>query len=161
MEQELRFNKGTKNGKSLIEHSIKKLGCGRSVLVDRNGTIISGHDVYDVALALGKKIVTIETSGDVLVVVKRIDVDANETIGKELSLVDNLSSEKNLKWDADTLHEAMQTNMSFDPRKWGGYECLVKELELKDLLSDKVAINDKKVKKEEVLNISNQLSLFE
>lgn len=161
MEQELRFNKGTKNGKSLIKHSIIKLGCGRSVLADKNGTIIAGHDVYDAALSLGKKIVTIETDGDVLIIVKRKDVDANETIGKELSFVDNLSSEKNLNWDADTLHHTMQTNLSFDPRKWGGHECLVKELDLKELLSDNVLIKEKKVKKEDVINIPNQLSLFE
>lgn len=157
---EKRFNRGSVNGMTLIEHSIKRLGCGRSVLADKNGVIISGHDVYKTALELGKKTVTIETDGDVLVIVKRTDVEAEETKGKELQFVDNLASEKNLNWDTDALLDEMQKNLSFDPRKWGGYECLVKELELKELLRDDITLKDKKVKKEEPIEISGQLSLF-
>lgn len=155
-----RFNRGTVNGRTLIEHSIKRLGCGRSVLADKNGVIISGHDVYDAAVSLGKKTVTIETDGDVLVIVKRTDVDAGETKGKELQFIDNLAVEKNLSWNTDVLLDAMNEDLSFDPRTWGGYECLVKELELKDLILDDIPVKDKKVKKEEPIEISGQLSLF-
>ena len=156
----MRFNNGNKKGKTIIEHSIKTLGCGRSILVDKNGEIISGHDVYEAAIKLGKKIITIETDGDVLVVVKRTDVVASETKGLELSLVDNLSSEKNLNWDADKLISTMQQNMSFDPRKWGGYECLVKELNLEDLLRDDIKLK-KKNKKDDNITIDTQLKLFD
>ena len=129
-------------------------------MVDKNGEIISGHDVYEAAIKLGKKIITIETDGDVLVVVKRTDVVASETKGLELSLVDNLSSEKNLNWDADKLISTMQQNMSFDPRKWGGYECLVKELNLEDLLRDDIKLK-KKNKKDDNITIDTQLKLFD
>ena len=160
-ESKRRFNKGTKFGSQLIERSIRELGCGRSVLADMNGTIISGNDVYETAVRLNKKIVTIETDGDVLVVVKRMDVEANSRKGYELAFVDNLSQEKNLNWDADMIIDTMQDCMSFDARQWGGHSALVKELELEDLLKDGVSLVEKREKKEDVLQDNTQLSLFD
>lgn len=159
-----RFNRGTAVGKKILERSLRELGCGRSVLADKNGEIIAGNDVYASAVAIGKKIVTIETDGDVLVVVKRTDVSANEKKGMELALVDNLSQEKNLDWDADALLAAMQTKLSFDPKSWGGHACLVKELDLRELLRDDVQIKEKSKKsskKDEEPSEYVQLSLFE
>lgn len=156
-----RFNKGTKYGRGLIEHSIRELGCGRSVLCDKNGVIIAGNDVYDTAIQLGKKVVTIETEGDVLVVVKRTDLDANSKKGKELALVDNLTQEKNLEWDADMLQDSMTKDLSFDPRKWGGHSALVKELNLKNFFPDDVVrqVPPKEINEEFVQ--TTQLSLFD
>jgi len=155
-----RFNKGTRFGYDLIKHSLQELGCGRSILADKNGTIISGNDVYKAAKELGKRILTIETDGDTLIIVKRTDVDADETKGLELALVDNLAQEKNLDWDADTLCLAMQKRLSFDPRKWGGHECLVKELKIEDLFKDDVVPKVKKSGNKEFVS-NEQLSLFE
>lgn len=159
-----RFNRGRESGRKLLERSLRELGCGRSVLADKNGVIIAGNDVYASALAVGKKIVTIETDGDVLVVVKRTDVSAEDTKGMELALVDNLSQEKNLDWDADALLSSMQKKLSFDPRKWGGHECLVKELDLRELLRDDVQLKEKakkSSKKDDEPSEYIQLSLFE
>ena len=153
-----RFNKGTKYGRGLIKHSIQELGFGRSVLCDKNGVIIAGNHVYDTAVKLGKKVVTIDTQGDVLVVVRRTDLDANSKKGKELALLDNLTQEKNLEWDADMLHNSMIEDLSFDPRKWGGYQCLVKELDLEDFFNDDVI---PKQQEEQVFKQDNQLSLFD
>lgn len=155
-----RFNRGTNYGRGLLEHSLRELGCGRSILTDKNGVILCGNDVYDIATRLGKKVVTIETDGDVLVAVKRMDVDANEKIGKELALVDNLSQEKNLDWDADKLHESMEKDFSFDPRNWGGYECLVKELDLAQFFSESTDKQDKGTNND-IFKKENQLSLFD
>lgn len=159
-----RFNRGTQNGQKILERSLRELGCGRSVLADRDGVIIAGNDVYDAAVRLGKKVLTIETVGDVLVVVKRTDVDALDKKGMELALVDNLAQEKNLDWDTDALHEAMQNRFSFDPRTWGGHECLVRELDLRDLLRDDVAVKEKSVRRDrsvDDIGDYTQLSLFD
>ena len=155
-----RFSKGTLQGKKLIEHSLQELGCGRSVLADKDGVIIAGNDVYDAAVRLGKKVVTVETDGDVLIVVKRTDVSADEKKGLELALVDNLSQERNLDWDAHALTCAMNECLAFDPRKWGGYECITKELNLPDFFKNKIVIEDKK-KKDKCDYIPSTLSLFD
>jgi hypothetical protein len=89
-----RFNRGRESGRKLLERSLRELGCGRSVLADKNGVIIAGNDVYASALAVGKKIVTIETDGDVLFVVKRTDVSADGTKGMELTFQSNERFEK-------------------------------------------------------------------
>lgn len=157
-----RFNKGKKYGKGLIEHSLRELGCGRSVLADKNGVIIAGNDVYDTAIGMGKKTLVIEIDGDTLVVVKRTDLDINTKKGKELALVDNLSQEKNLEWDANLLQKAMKDDLSFDPRKWGGHQCLVRELDLQDFFpEDVVRQTPVKTQQEQVFEQDRQLSLFD
>ena len=37
------FNKGTEYGQHLIEESLRKFGAGRSILLDKNNSIISGN----------------------------------------------------------------------------------------------------------------------
>ena len=133
------FNKGRIGANKLIEQSISVLGCGRSVLVDSQNNILAGLKTIDAAHNAGiKKIRVVETQGDELVVVKRMDVNARTKKGCELSLVDNLSQDKSLSWDADALCETMQEILSFNPREWGGHSCLVKELDIEALLKDDV-----------------------
>lgn len=55
-----RFNKGTAYGRGIIEKSLKELGCGRSVLADRNDVILCGNEVFSIAQELGMKIRVIE-----------------------------------------------------------------------------------------------------
>lgn len=156
-----RFNKGTKYGRDMIKQSLEKLGAGRSVVLDKNNDVICGTDVLAAASELGMRVVTIETFGDVLVCVKRMDLEKDDVKAMELSFVDNFSQEKNADWDTNALLDAMQEKMSFDPRKWGGHSCLVKELDLRDLLKDDVKPVEKREKKEEVFDQTMQLSLFE
>jgi hypothetical protein len=133
------FNKGRIGANKLLEQSISVLGCGKSVLVDSQNNILAGAKVVDAARKTGiKKIRVIETKGDELVVVKRTDVNARTKKGCELSLVDNLSQDKNLSWDADAICDKMQEILSFNPREWGGHSCLVKELDIETLLKDDV-----------------------
>ncbi len=153
-----RFNKGTIYGFGLITRSIEKLGCGRSVLCDKNDKLVCGNDVYKISQQLGKKIKVVETDGDTLVVVKRVDLDADSKKGKELALVDNLSQQKNLEWNAEGLLQSMEQDMSFDPRSWGGHSCLVKELDLNKFFEDD--IQSKQQTKEEFKQYT-QLSLFD
>lgn len=45
------LNKGTAEGQMLMERSFKELGAGRSILVDRDGRIISGNKSQRAAMA--------------------------------------------------------------------------------------------------------------
>jgi leucyl aminopeptidase len=56
------LNKGTERGRYLLETSVSKLGLGRSVLADKNGTLIAGNKTTEVAGELGmSKVRVIET----------------------------------------------------------------------------------------------------
>lgn len=155
-----RYNNGTNYGNGIIEHSIKKLGCARSIVSDKDGNILCGNDVYLAAKKLGINIVTIDTQGDVLICVRRVDVSINDTKGKEIALVDNLSQSKNLSWNADNILADVVSNPNFDPREWGGYECVVKELNLDDLFNEEQK-TQVPIKKQEQFVAPIQLSLFD
>lgn len=156
-----RFNKGSKFGLSLLRRAIQTLGFGRSVLVDKDNIVLAGNDVYRIAKELGANIRVIETDGNELIVVKRKDVSAGERKGKELSLTDNLTQEKNLTWDADVLLKIMNSEYDgFDPRRWNGHSCLVKELNIEDLFNDSYLPPQPKQEQQESVNHC-QLNLFD
>lgn len=101
------FNKGTAKGKKLMNKSLKELGAGRSILLDKNGNIIAGNKTQLAAIEAGiKKVRVIETTGDELVAVKRTDIDINTKKGRELALADNAASRLNLEWDEVELANA-------------------------------------------------------
>lgn len=154
------FNKGTKTAKNILRESLRILGCGRSILCDKNNVIICGNKVYDAAQKLGYKVRVVEAQPDELIVVKRNDVDATEKTGLELAFVDNLISEKSLKWDADALLKAMQEVLSFDPRIWHGHSAIVKDLKIEDFLKEGATPNPERITREIDLNIQ-QLNLFD
>lgn len=94
------FNKGTEKGREMIEKSFRELGAGRSILLDKNNRIIAGNKSQQAAIASGiKKVRVIETTGDELVAVKRTDIDINSKEGREMALLDNLTTQVNLNWD--------------------------------------------------------------
>lgn len=49
------FNKGTAKGKKLMNKSLKELGAGRSILIDKNGNIIAGNKTQKAAIEAGIK----------------------------------------------------------------------------------------------------------
>lgn len=58
------LNKGTAEGRRLMERSFKELGAGRSILVDKDGRIIAGNKSQKAAMAAGiRKVRVIETEG--------------------------------------------------------------------------------------------------
>ena len=117
-QDEHNFNKGTVGGAELMQRSLQDLGAGRSILIDKNGNIIAGNKTQEAAIKAGiTKVRVIETTGDELVAVKRTDVDINDAKGRELALVDNLATERNLSWDPDEL-KAIDVE-GFDPNDWG------------------------------------------
>lgn len=97
-------NKGTEVGAKAIEHSIETNKLGRSILLDKNNNIIAGNKTTTNAEKQGyEDVIIVETTGNQLVAVKRMDIDLDSPEGRELALADNRTSELNLDWDKDVL----------------------------------------------------------
>lgn len=93
-------NKGTKKGQEFVSKSLTDYGAGRSILADKNGVIIAGNQTTAAAKKLGrKKVRVVQTTGDEIVVVQRMDLDASDPIAKGLAVADNRASELGLEWD--------------------------------------------------------------
>ena len=100
------YNKGTEFGNSLIEKSLRKFGAGRSILLDKNNRIIAGNKTIENANAIGlEDIIIIETTGNQIVAVKRLDIDLDSKRGRELAFADNASAKANIDWDMDNVYE--------------------------------------------------------
>jgi 16S rRNA G966 N2-methylase RsmD len=99
-------NRGTARGREAVRDSLSKLGAGRSILVDKNGRVIAGNKTLEAALAAGLAgVITVETTGDQLVVVQRTDLDLDDAKARELGIADNRAGQLGLEWDAAVLSE--------------------------------------------------------
>lgn len=115
----LNANKHTQYGMHLMEKSISELGLGRSIIVDKNGKIIGGNATVETAANLGlENVIIIETTGDQLVAVKRMDIDLDSERGRSLALADNATSKVNLDWDADAIQQISE-QWDIKPEDWG------------------------------------------
>lgn len=95
-------NLGSERGDAMLRLSLERNGAGRSVLVDRNGVLIAGNKTARAAVDAGLPVRVVQTDGDELVVVQRVDLDMSwEQFGKarELALADNRVAEVSLTWD--------------------------------------------------------------
>jgi len=112
-------NKGTQRGTGILEQSVRELGAGRSILVDKNGVILAGNHAQEAFINSGiDDVIEIETDGKKIVVVKRTDLDADSSAGKKMAIMDNRTSEQGLAWDAvvveDLLNEIKQDEGELD-----------------------------------------------
>ena len=130
------FNKGTAKGKKLMDKSLKELGAGRSILIDKHGTIIAGNKTQKAAIEAGiKKVRIIETTGDELVAVKRTDIDIDSKKGRELALADNVASRVNLSWDeVELANAAAEYDLQLDVWKPEEQEVEISTLDISDKL---------------------------
>jgi DNA modification methylase len=97
-------NLGTKRGRDFIEGSLKKYGLGRSILLDRNGSVIAGNKTLEAFKAAGgKELVVVGTRGDALVAVQREDLTIDSRKGRSLAIADNRASEIDLEWSPEVL----------------------------------------------------------
>jgi DNA modification methylase len=111
------YNKGTEFGGSLIEKSLRKLGAGRSILLDKNNRIIAGNKTIENAGAIGlQDVIVVETTGNQIVAVKRTDIDLDSKKGREMALADNATAKANIDWDVDALNEDWSTD---EQKEWG------------------------------------------
>jgi hypothetical protein len=112
------FNKGTEAGAELMDRSLKELGAGRSILIDKHGNIIAGNKTQLAAIKAGiKKVRIIKTTGDELVAVKRTDVDLDSEKGRKMALADNATNQVNLEWDEMELANAAK-DFDIDMNEW-------------------------------------------
>lgn len=115
----LNFNKGTFEGGVLMEHSLTKLKAGRSILIDKDNNIIAGNKTAEVAERLGLKLRIIESTGEELIAVKRIDMSLDSKEGREMAIADNAAAAVNLCWDEENLGVAAEQFNGFNPPDWG------------------------------------------
>jgi hypothetical protein len=105
---DLNCNEGTVRGMAQLEHSLTRLGAGRSVVVDRNGKLIAGNKTSETwgQMGLDGEVVVVRTDGTKLVVVQREDLDLDsekDLRARELAVADNRVAETNLKYDPAAL----------------------------------------------------------
>lgn len=102
-------NKGTQKGVGAIEQSVRQLGAGRSILVDKDGVIIAGNHAQEAFVNAGiDDVIEVETDGSQIVVVKRTDMSADSAEGKRMSIMDNRAGELGLAWDDVIVEEILQ-----------------------------------------------------
>lgn len=100
------FNKHNAQGMALLEKSLKELGAGRSILLDKDNNIIAGNGIVEAAGQAGfEKVKIIETDGTELIAVKRTDMELDSEQGREMALADNATASANLEWDEETLRD--------------------------------------------------------
>lgn len=93
-------NRGTERGLGMLETSLRQLGAGRSILVDKHGVCIAGNKTLERAVELGLDAVEVETDGTQLVVVRRTDLDlAGDSRARKLAYADNRVAEVDLDFD--------------------------------------------------------------
>lgn len=115
---DLNFNKGTLRGKVLLDRSFDKFGAGRSILIDKNNCIIAGNKSVKSALSNEiSKCRVIETQGDELVAVRRIDIDLSSPEGREFALADNATSKANFNLDYNNIMQAVD-DVKLDTEAW-------------------------------------------
>ena len=113
------FNKGTEFGNAMIEKSLRKLGAGRSIVIDKHNRVIAGNKTVENAASIGlDKVIVVETTGDQIVAVKRVDIDLDSKKGRELALADNATSKANLDWDEDMI-SAETSKWDINTNDWG------------------------------------------
>lgn len=114
------FNKGTDEGKQMMEQSFREHGAGRSVLLDKDNNIIAGNKSTSAARKAGiKKVRIIETDGTELIAVKRTDVSIDSEEGRKMALLDNRTAQVNLAWDPEQLASVSDQFEGFDPSQFG------------------------------------------
>jgi len=109
-------NLGTDRGKDLLDQSIKELGAGRSILVDKDGHVIAGNKTLAAARKAGLKIRVIPSRRDELVVVQREDLDLDDSTGeaRRLAYLDNRVAELDLEWDVEILAQDVAAGLDLD-----------------------------------------------
>ena len=111
------FNRHTEFGTHLLEESLRKFGAGRSVLVDKDGNIIAGNGVVEIAAAIGMEdVVVVKTDGKKLVVVQRDDLTLDSPQGRELALADNMTALKGIDLDLSKVQETLGEDLA---KAWG------------------------------------------
>jgi len=99
-------NKGTVRGLKVLDDSLRQYGAGRSILLDKAGTIIAGNKTAERAADIGMQdVIIVESDGSKIIAVQRTDLDLNDPDGRARALAtyDNRVGQLDLDWDIDQL----------------------------------------------------------
>ena len=111
----LNANRGTDRGREALRRSLHTYGAGRSIVIDKRGRILGGHKTVEQAKHLGLPITVVPTTGETLVVVQRVDLDARtDPRAQELALADNRVAELDLDWDPAVLRQLEQAGVALE-----------------------------------------------
>lgn len=96
-------NKGTVRGQKMLQESLREDGAARSIVVDANNNVVAGNKTLENAVDIGiENAVVVETTGEELVITKRLDWDLYEDEApRRYAYRDNRSSEVGLDWAPD------------------------------------------------------------
>ena len=108
-------NRHTQKGLRLLEKSLQRLGAARSIVLDKNNRIICGNGVVEVAGQIGlEKVRVVETTGDEIVAVKRVDLSLDDAKARELAIADNQTAKAGIEFDLDVLDDlSKEFNLDF------------------------------------------------
>lgn len=113
------FNQGTEKGQVLLNRSFENFGAARSVLIDKNNRIIAGNKSAKTAEAHGiDDVIVVDSEGDELIAVRRIDLDLDSRKGRELALADNMTAKTNMDLDYNEIRRCVD-ELHMDTEAWG------------------------------------------
>lgn len=105
-------NAGTPRGAAVMDYSVDQFGAGRGIAVDAKNRALAGNKTVGAARHAGiKKVVVVETDGDVLVATRRRDMDLDDPTShkaREYTIADNRAAELGLNYDADRIAAAVE-----------------------------------------------------
>ena len=154
------FNKGTEEGAQLIERSFKDYGAGRSVFIDRNNRLVGGNKAQKGFKGAGfRKVVIVDSDADTLVAVRRKDVDLDSKEGRDMALLDNLTTQKNLAWDEVELQQVGANVEGFDVGDFGVSADDIPMIEPKESVSDHTQ-NEDNDEEEDAPDSPEKMSLY-
>lgn len=99
-------NRHTARGTAMMETSIREVGFGDSIVVDRNGHVLSGGQRTETTMDLGMtNPVVVQTDGTRPVIHQRTDLDYQDPRAVRLALLSNRVGQVNLDWDPEVLQQ--------------------------------------------------------
>lgn len=111
------LNMGTVRGAAVMDFSLNTFGPARGVALDKRNKAMAGNKTVQAAKNAGvKKVIVVETDGDVLVATRRRDMDLadpDDKRAREYSVADNRTNELDLAWDARLAAQAVEEGADF------------------------------------------------
>lgn len=107
-------NQGTARGNAMLVQSMRDLGAGRSIVLDKNRRIIAGNKSARAAASLGLKFRLIRPADDEIIAVVRDDLDIEEARGRMLAYADNQVGAINLNFDAEQIVKDLDKGLPID-----------------------------------------------
>jgi hypothetical protein len=98
--------KRTARGRDALELSLRDLGAGRSIVIDKNGQILAGNGVIESAAKAGiTEVQVIPSDGTKIVAVQRLDLDLDaDDKARKLAVADNRTAEF-AEWNPECLSD--------------------------------------------------------